>query len=83
MLRFQLDVTTAGKAKLKLDAADGLALFVGANPVETKAETVVDLKAGVQTVTVIIDRSVRKQDVRIELDDVPGSPARVAVVGGK
>ena len=42
-----------------------------------------DLKTGVQTVTVLIDRSKRTEDVRIELEDVPKSPARVAVVGGK
>jgi hypothetical protein len=44
---------------------------------------VLDLPAGVQTVTLIIDRSRRTENVRLELDDVAGSPARVAVVGGK
>jgi putative heme-binding domain-containing protein len=83
VLRFQLDATTPGQAKLKLDSIEGLTLFVGATPIEAKSETIVDLKTGIQTVTVIIDRSVRKQDVRVELDDVPNSPARVAVVGGK
>jgi hypothetical protein len=51
--------------------------------VEPKAETVLDLKAGVQTVTVLIDRSKRTDDLRVELDDVPNSPARVSVLNGK
>ncbi|HEV3384276.1 MAG TPA: PVC-type heme-binding CxxCH protein [Gemmata sp.] len=83
VLRFQLDVTTAGKVKLKFDSTSGLSLYLGATPVEAKDETVLDLKAGIQTVTAIIDRSVRRQDVRVELEDVVDSPARVAVVGGK
>ncbi|MBA4189309.1 MAG: sorbosone dehydrogenase [Planctomycetaceae bacterium] len=83
VLRFNLDVTTAGAAKLKFNSIVGLTVFVGASPVEPKAETLLDLKTGVQTVTVLIDRSKRTEDLRIELDDVAGSPARVAVVGGK
>lgn len=83
VIRFQLDVTTAGAAKLKFNSVAGLAVYVGNAPVEPKAETVLDLKTGVQTVTVLIDRSKRTDDVRIELEDVEKSPARVAVVGGK
>ena len=79
VLRFQLDVTTAGAAKLKFNSVAGLSLYLGATPVEAKAETVLDLKAGVQTVTLVIDRSKRTDDVRVELDDVAGSPARVDV----
>jgi putative heme-binding domain-containing protein len=83
VLRFNLDVTTAGSVKLKINSVAGLSLYVGAVPVEPKAETLLDLKTGVQTVTLIIDRSKRTEDVRIELDDVAGSPARVSVLGGK
>ncbi|VTT97436.1 membrane-bound dehydrogenase domain protein : Probable L-sorbosone dehydrogenase OS=Planctomyces maris DSM 8797 GN=PM8797T_24331 PE=4 SV=1 [Gemmataceae bacterium] len=83
VVRFALDVTTAGPAKLKFNSVNGLSVFVGPSPVEAKPETVLDLKAGVQTVTLVIDRSKRTEDLRVELDDAPGSPARVAVVGGK
>ena len=76
-------MTTAGSAKLKLNSVKGLSLYLGATPVEPKPETLLDLKAGVQTVTLLIDRSLRSDDLRIELDDVANSPARVAVVGGK
>ncbi|MCE9565897.1 MAG: c-type cytochrome [Planctomycetes bacterium] len=83
VLRFNLDVTTAGAAKLKVNSVTGLSLFIGASPLEPKTETLLDLKTGVQTVTVMIDRSKRTDDLRIELDDVAGSPVRVAIVGGK
>jgi hypothetical protein len=83
VLRFQLDVTTAGAAKLRFNATDGLSVYVGNTPVEPKPETQLDLKTGVQTVTVIIDRSKRTDDLRVELEDVAKSPARVSVVGGK
>jgi hypothetical protein len=58
-------------------------LFLGTTPLDAKPETTLDLKTGVQTVTLLIDRSKRTDDLRIELDDVAGSPARVAVLGGK
>ncbi|MDB5312555.1 MAG: sorbosone dehydrogenase [Gemmataceae bacterium] len=83
VVRFQLDVTAGGPAKLKFNSPVGLTLYAGAAPVEVKAETVIDLKPGVQTLSLVVDRSKRTEDVRVELDDVPGSPARVSVVGGK
>jgi putative heme-binding domain-containing protein len=83
VVRFQLDATTPGTAKLRFSSTAGLTLYLGATPVEVKPETVLDLKPGVQTLTLVIDRSKRTDDVRVELDDVPGSPARVTVVGGK
>jgi putative heme-binding domain-containing protein len=83
VLRFHLDVTTAGKAMLRFNSVAGLSLYLGGTPVEPKAETVIDLPTGLQPVTVVIDRSHRSDNVRVELDDVPGSPVRVAVVGGK
>jgi putative heme-binding domain-containing protein len=83
VLRFQLDATTAGAARLKFNSVNGLSLYLGAAPVEPKRETVLDLKTGVQTVTVVIDRSRRSEDIHVELEDVAGSPARVAILGGK
>ena len=83
VVRFQLDVTAGGAAKLKFNSVAGLSLLVAGAPAEAKPETPLDLKPGVQTVTLVIDRAKRTDDLRVELADVPGSPARVAVVGGK
>ena len=83
VVRFQLDVTTAGPVKVRLNSAAGVTLYLGTTPVPTTAETVLDLKTGVQTLTLLVNRARRADDLRCELEDVPGSPARAAVVGGK
>jgi hypothetical protein len=83
VVRCQLDVTTPGRVKVKLNSTAGLSLFVGNAPVDVQEETVLDLKPGTQTLTLAIDRSKRKEPLRVELEDVEGSPARVSVVGGK
>lgn len=83
MLRAQLDVTTGGKVTLKVNGAAGLALWIGATAIDLKEETVIDLKPGMQNLTIAVDVNKRKTGVRVELDDVPGSPARVNIVNGK
>jgi hypothetical protein len=52
-------------------------------PVEAKDVMRLDLPPGVRTLTFAIDRNERKEGLRCELDDVPGSPARARLVGGK
>ncbi len=83
VIRCQLDVTTAGKARLKLNDATGLSAYIGPNPLEAKPVIDLDLQAGVQTITLIVDRSQRTNGIRIELEDVPVSSARVAIINGK
>ncbi len=83
VVRAQLDVTAAGKVKVKLNSAEGVSLLVGANPVETRDETIVDLPQGQQVLLFSIDTTKRKEPLRCELEEVEGSPARVSVVGGK
>lgn len=83
VVRAQLDVTAPGKVKVKLNSAEGISMLVGANPVETKDETIIDLPAGSQVLIFSIDTTKRKEPVRCELEDVEGSSARVSVVGGK
>ncbi len=83
VVRCQFDVTTAGKVTLKLNSAAGISLFVGKNPVEAAEETIVDLPKGTQTLLFAIDRSKRKEPLRVEVEDVADSAARVTVIGGK
>jgi putative heme-binding domain-containing protein len=83
LVRAQLDVTTGGPVKLKVNGSAGLTLWVGPTPIEVKDETVVDLKPGLQTLTFSVDLNKRKDGLRVELDDVPGSPARANIVNGK
>jgi putative heme-binding domain-containing protein len=83
MLRAQLDVTTGGPVKLKINGTVGLTLWVGSTPVEVKDETVLDLKAGLQALTFAVDLNKRKDPLRVELEDVAGSQARANIVSGK
>ena len=81
--RFQLETTATGKALLKFNGNEGLTLWLDGVAVDAKPDTIVDLKAGLQTFTLAIDWSKRQDGLRIELDDVPGSAARAKIVGGK
>jgi putative heme-binding domain-containing protein len=81
--RCQLEVTTPGKVRLRLNSAQGVTAWMDGQPLEATAAMVVDLASGVHTLTIAIDRVQRHDGLRCELDDVPGSSARVRVVGGK
>jgi putative heme-binding domain-containing protein len=83
VVRCQLDVTTPGKAKLRFNSAQDLTLWLDGNPVDAKEDVVLDLTTGLHTLTVAIDRDKRKEALRVELEDVAGSPARVRIMGGK
>jgi len=82
-VRCQLDATTAGQAKLLLNSVKGVKAWLDGQPVDVKEEVVLDLGVGPHTLTFALDRAVRAQPLRCELDDVSGSPARVRVIGGK
>ncbi|MEO2091844.1 MAG: PVC-type heme-binding CxxCH protein, partial [Gemmataceae bacterium] len=81
--RFDLDCTTAGKAKLVFGDTTGLQLWLDGTPLEAGKEVTVDLSAGLHTVTVHVKLDQRKAPLRAELAEVDGSPARVRIVGGK
>jgi len=84
MARCQVEVSTPGKVRLKLPAAaPGLRVWVDSARVEP-AETVdVDLATGVHTVTLLVVRDSRPFDgLRVELQDIPDSPARAQMVLG-
>jgi putative heme-binding domain-containing protein len=82
-VRFQLDATTPGPVRLNFGSAKGLRLWLGKTPVAVQDTTTLDVPAGLQTLTLAVDLTERKEPLRCELDDAPGSPARVRVVGGK
>jgi hypothetical protein len=48
-----------------------------------KEETVLDLAAGVHTLTFAVNLAERREGLRCEVDEAAGSAARVRVVGGK
>ncbi len=83
VVRFHVDVTTAGKVKLKLGDAAGLTVWVDGTPLDTAAGGVVEWGVGTHAVTVAVETATRPTPVRVVVDEVPGSPARAALVGGK
>jgi putative heme-binding domain-containing protein len=83
VVRAQFDASTAGAVLLHLKDVKGVSLWLDRKPLEAKETLEVDLAAGVHTLIVTVDVNQRKEPLQIELDDKPGSPARVRVVGGK
>jgi putative heme-binding domain-containing protein len=81
--RCQLEASTPGPVVLRLNTAKGLRLWLDRKAVEAKDATEVDAPAGVHTLTFAVDLSQRTEPLRGELEDQPGSAARVRIVGGK
>ena len=82
-VRFQIDVSAAGKVKLLTGGGDGLALWVDGKPMAIGDETLVQLSTGRHTFTLAVNRKVRTEPLRVELADVDDSPAKAQLVGGK
>jgi putative heme-binding domain-containing protein len=83
LVRCQLDVSTGGKVKLKLNSTAGVKLWIDQAATEAKTELEPDLTTGLHTLTFLVDPAKLREGLRVEIDDVAGSPARVQVVGGK
>ena len=84
LARCQVEVSTPGPVRLKLPKAPGLKVWVDGNRIET-AETIdVDLATGLHTVTLLVDKDTPNPGgLRLELQDLSGSPARAQMVLGK
>jgi putative heme-binding domain-containing protein len=83
IVRCQVDVSTGGKVKLRVNAVTGVKLWIDQSALEAQPELEADLKAGLHTLTISVDPAKLRDGLRVELDDVEGSPARAQVVGGK
>jgi putative heme-binding domain-containing protein len=83
LVRCQVDVTTAGPFVVRFNATKGLSLWVDQNPTAIKDALELNLPVGLYTLTFVVDRDIRQEGLKCELDDKPGSPARVRAVGGK
>jgi putative heme-binding domain-containing protein len=83
LIRCQVDVTTTGPFVVRLNSAKGLKLWSDQNPISIKDTMELNLSMGQHMLTFVVDRAVRQDGLRCELEDKPGSPARVGVVGGK
>jgi hypothetical protein len=80
-VRFDLDVTTPGKARLIMaGGASGLALWVGGKPTPLTDETVLDLSTGRHRLVLAVNRTEHTAPLRVEVVE---AGAVVQVVGGK
>lgn len=82
-VRCRLEVSSPGKVRLKLNTAQGLALWLDRAPIQVKEELLLDLASGVHTLTFAVNTAQRTEGLRCELDDVVDSAARVHAVSGK
>ncbi len=83
-VRGEIDVTTAGKIRVRVNSAKGLALKVDEAAVELKGEVDLELAAGIHALMFEVDAAARGgEGLRVEVEEAPGSPGRVRPVGGK
>ena len=84
MVRFQIEVTTAGKARIAWGDKTALTLWIDGTPTDMAGEFLdAELPVGTHAISVAIDVENRKAPLRFEVQDLPGSPARARVLGGK
>jgi putative heme-binding domain-containing protein len=82
-VRCQVEASNPGKIRLLLNSPVGITAWLDSEPVQAKTETLLDLKHGAHTLTLAVNLAQRREDLRCEWDDVPGSQARVRLVSGK
>jgi len=83
IVQCQLEASAPGRVRLRLNSRKGIALWLDRDPVEPSEEITLAVAAGVHALTFAVNRTQRNEGLRCELDDLPGSAARVRVVGGK
>jgi hypothetical protein len=83
LAQFEIQMTTPGKIRLKFNSLDGLKMWVNATSTEMKANPVLDLTAGSHRITFLVNATKRSAGLRVELEEVPGSPAKFQLVDGR
>ena len=78
-----LEVTTPGEVELVLNSIAGLKMYVDKASVPLSTTVKLNLTAGPHSLSFSIDRAVRKEPLRVELQDVKGSAAQVQIISGK
>ena len=80
LLRFEVEVASAGEFKLRVNDPAGLQVWSGEGTVDfVSGEAAIAAEVGTQTITVVIDRNVRTTALQIEVLD---ASAKAVPVGG-
>jgi putative heme-binding domain-containing protein len=84
ILQTQFTVSTGGPVALELNGADGIMIaYVDNKLVDAASLMKIDASPGLHSVTFVAEPARRAAGMRLELVDVPGSPAKAQFVGGK
>ncbi|WP_254513521.1 PVC-type heme-binding CxxCH protein [Anatilimnocola floriformis] len=84
LLRAQLEVSTAGKVAWQLEDAKGVQVWVdGKSQAIADGKFALDLKTGLHTITLAVDRDTHQSPVKLSLVEGAASTAKVQLVGGK
>jgi putative heme-binding domain-containing protein len=85
LIRCQIDVTTAGPFIVRFNSTRGSKMWIDQDPVPVSLKETMEmnLPVGTHTLTFVVDREGRREGLRCEVEDKPGSPAKVRVVAGK
>jgi putative heme-binding domain-containing protein len=83
IVRFDVEVGTAGDIDLVLNDAQGVTAWLGGAPIEPSGRMRLSLEPGQHRVTLAVSLAERTAPLRATLEDVEGSPIQVQIVGGK
>jgi putative heme-binding domain-containing protein len=83
LVRCQIDVSAGGPIEFKIPHARDVTAWLDRTPVDPRERTALSVTSGMHTLTLAFDPRKVNPGLSVELDDVPGSPARVRLVGGK
>ena len=83
VLRTQIEATTGGIAKLKLNETSGMQVWLDNDQLPLTTEIELNLKKGTHTLTFLLSNKNRQEGLRCELVDVAGSTAKAQFVAGK
>ena len=82
-LQGEIEVVEAGSAQLKFDSVAGLTVWHGNEIVSSPADATLQLAAGRQTITLLVDTTARKTpSLRLELTRPEGTTGQYQVVDG-
>ena len=80
VVRFAVTTPQAGKAMLRVTSPEGVAGYLGGEPIQVTNETVVELPEGTTPITLVIDvNRFSGEGIAVEIADVAGSAARPEV----
>jgi putative heme-binding domain-containing protein len=78
----EIEVSAAGKIGLRLNDPAGLQIFIAGKELPAAADMQTDVPAGKVRVTLLFDSAARKAPVKMQVYDLPGSPAKTKAVLG-